>query len=547
MKNKKIALKNLSILVVLVTTFIACDKDFVSLDSDISGQNNFGVGDQKYEVIAYNKKLNPVQTNNLPANLLGFYKDQTYGSTTASIVTQLSPTVFSPKFPEGVRMDSVVMTIPYFSTATGIENEVTSYQLDSVYGDQSIAINIYQNNYFLRSFDPNSGFDARQKYYADGSLSSSNQIPAASLKGALIKEITSFKPSDQEIVLKTNDDEVTRMAPAMRVKLDTLFWKNNILRKEGDPVLSSLNNFHNYFRGIYLEAAPEKNDGSMILLNFRDANANITMHYSSPPVAESDTIRVQGAYKMNFYSKTDEGDANIKINFFDNNFTLQIPEGNPIMGDENLYLKGGQGSMGVIDLFDGTDIDSDASGMNPFESFKNDFVETNEDGKFVRAKRLVNEANLIFYVDQDLTKGKEPDRIYLYNAKTKTVLSDYGLDAADNVAPENSRTNHLGKLQRVSDDKNSEGVKYKIKVTEHIKNLLLRDSTNVSLGLAVSSNVNAEGGAMQNSILSSENKSVKTVPVSAILSPKGTVLYGNNTNKTDKKLYLEIFYTETNE
>ena len=75
MKNIKIALKNLAVLTVLASLAISCDKDFATLGSDIAGQNNFGTVDKKYDVIAYSKKLKPVQTNGLPANLLGVYKD----------------------------------------------------------------------------------------------------------------------------------------------------------------------------------------------------------------------------------------------------------------------------------------------------------------------------------------------------------------------------------------------------------------------------------------------------------------------------------------
>ena len=85
---------------------------------------------------------------------------------------------------------------------------------------------------------------------------------------------------------------------------------------------------------------------------------------------------------------------------------------------------------------------------------------------------------------------------------------------------------------------------------------MTKDSSNVSLGLAVSVNVNAEAfvdansgqiiPVPQKSIQTSGNNSVKTLPVSSILSPKGTVLYGNKVNDDGKKLYLEIFYTEPN-
>ncbi|MEO5787355.1 DUF4270 domain-containing protein [Gelidibacter sp.] len=540
MRNKKPALKNLFVLVILTTAFVACDKDFISLDSDISGENNFGVSDNKYEVIAYTKKLGPVQTNGLPSNLFGVYKDLVYGNTTANLVTQLSPTVMDPKFPAETTLDSVVVTIPYFSTSKGIEKGVTTYKLDSIFGNGPINFKLYENTYFLRSFDPSSGFDTPQKYYSDRSLSASSQIPLASLRGTELLNVTKFNPSNKEIKLKHGADS-TLLAPAMRYKMDPSFWNNKIISKGGSAELSNTNNFQNYFRGIYFEAEAIGNDGNMMLLDLGSTNANITLYYSSPSTGTDDE-RVKGTYRLNF--------SNNKINFFDNDFTLAIPEGNPITGDEKLYLKGGQGAMAVINLFGGTDVDNDEGTLTEFEKFKNDFVVT-ENGKFKKAKRLINEANLVFWVDQAFTQGQEPDRIYIYDTKNKIPLADYNFDSADMVDANNSRINHLGKLQRETDVKDSEGVKYKIKITEHIKNLLLRDSSNVSLGLTVSLNVNTEvtnegKPRAQKSILSSNNSPVKSLPVSDIPSPKGTVLYGNKVNDENKKLYLEIFYTEPN-
>lgn len=545
MKNKKIALKNLFILAVLMTAFIACDKDFVSLDSDISGLNNFDVADLKYDVIAYTNKLEPVQTNNLPSNLFGFYKDLVYGNSTASLVTQLSPVTSGPQFPKNIRLDSVVLTIPYFSKSTGVENDVTSYKLDSIYGDAPINFKLYENNYFLRSFDPNAGFNQPQKYYSNRSMSASSQIPLTSLQGTLLKDSINFKPSNKEIILKKGE-EITRLAPSLRFKMDTTFWSNKILLKGGDPVLSNENNFQNYFRGIYFEAEALNNDGTMMMLNFGSTNANITLHYSSPPAeTATDGVRITGTYRLNFpsYNPNPTSPTSNIINFLDNDFILNIPNGNPIAGDKKLYLKGGQGAMAVIKLFEGTDMDADEGTMTAFETFKNDFVQTDASGKFVKAKRLVNEANLIFYVDQSLTQGQEPDRVYIYDTKNNIPLVDYYFDSA-----EISKSNHLGVLQRVNDEANSQGVKYKIKITEHIKNLLLKDSSNVSLGLAVSTNVNVEDAIPQGSVLTPTNNSTKKLPVSSILSPKGTVLYGSNIIGADenKKLYLEIFYTEPN-
>jgi hypothetical protein len=151
----------------------------------------------------------------------------------------------------------------------------------------------------------------------------------------------------------------------------------------------------------------------------------------------------------------------------------------------------------------------------------------------------------VFYVDQNSLDGKEPNRIYLYDIENKTPLVDYFLDGQNNTVPSISVSNHLGPLQRVDDEPNGEGIKYKLLITEHINNLLLRDSTNVDLGLSVSLNVNLEELLPQRDVLTTEDTD-DTTPISSIITPRGTVLHGNNTEDETKRVYLEIYYTEPN-
>ena len=117
------ALKITSITALVLFAFIACDKDFNTLGSDIIGEKNFNTESQLFSAISYNKKLNPVQTNGLPSNLLGVYNDPVYGQTTANIVTQVTPTIFDPIFGENPQIEEVVLTIPYFSRVTGTDDE----------------------------------------------------------------------------------------------------------------------------------------------------------------------------------------------------------------------------------------------------------------------------------------------------------------------------------------------------------------------------------------------------------------------------------------
>lgn len=543
MNKIKFALKNIAVLAILLISFIACDKDYATVGSDIIGENDFNTRSTKeFPVIAYTNPLEPIQTNNLPVNYLGAYKDPVYGLMTGSLVSQMGSSLINPAFGSKVTIDSVVMTIPYFSTRVEVNSEgETIYKLDSVFGNGLIDLSIFENKYFLNSVNPNDDFNAPLVYYSNKTTSTST-IDPSQLEGTPIdlfenlttpaNTLTNFKPSNNEIKLKVDDEITERLAPALRVKLDTTFWHNKIIAKQGEPELSNANNFNNYFRGLYFKASAINNNGTMTLLNLGSTGANVTIYYTKDPFTEG-TERVHTSYVMTF--------AGNKVNFLENQFGLTIPQGNAVTGDEKLYLKGAEGSIAVVDLFNSGTYED---GFSPaFMDFKNKFVETDSDGKFIKSKRLVNEANLVFYVDQSMVNGDEPQRLYLYDLKNNTPLEDYYLDLANTAVPVNSKTSHLGSLQREGGSSTGEGIKYKMRITEHINKLLMKDSTNVKLGLAVSGNVNLEGAVPQYKVLTTSLDIVKKVPVSSIVSPRGTVLYGNNTADETKKLHLEIFYT----
>lgn len=570
MKKNKIALQIISFGLVILT-FIACDKDYASLESDVINNDiatNFDILSEQHDIIAYTKALDPaVQTNGLIGlSTLGLY-DDAYGRTTSSFVTQLSASSYDPDFGEGTVIDSVVLRIPYYSTATGFDDDGnTIYEVDSILpkGDtyNKINLRIFESNYFLRDFNPNASFNENQIYYSNKTAEGSGDF-----SGALEGEELTFVDYDDATgttmtVVDNNNIDINNRSyalkdvnnldddgnktlletqtPGIRVMLHPTFWQNKIIDKEGDAVLSNPNNFANYFKGLYFKAEPVNGDGSFLILNTSSANASVTIYYST---TDTDSDTGTGTYVLNFGSN--------KVNFFDNDYTLPINDGSPENGDSRLYLKGGEGAVAGIKLFDGEDLD-DAPELNTFETFKNAFVETDDDGKFLRSKRLVNEANLVFYVDRaqldmlDEVSDNEPNRLYLYNIDNKTPLIDYYLDATNSTLPSFSKSSHLGILEREDEDnQDSPGVKYKLKITEHINNLLVRDSTNVELGLAVSLSVNIEDTSL-GSIQKNVQDSDFTVPVSSILTPRGTILHGNNSEDETKQVYLEIYYTEPN-
>ena len=311
-----------------------------------------------------------------------------------------------------------------------------------------------------------------------------------------------------------------------------------IFDKEGEPELSNQNNFVNHFRGLYIKTEAVEENGTMMLLNLSTSASSLTIYYTSDVETSDDTgtdteaETETGTFVLNFSGNS--------VSLYNNNLII-IPDGDTVNGDENLYLKGGEGSMAIVELFKGTVEDENGTEVDAFEHFKNSFREDNGDGTFTQ-KRLINEAYLEFYVNQDIMVGEEPDRIYLFNPTEETALVDYFLDQSVSSTQINAKILHLEPLRRVNDEPDGEGIKYKIRITEHLNNIIIRDSTNVNLGLVVTTNVNnVENYSSKNE---NDEDGVTQMPAGAILSPRGTVLYGNNTPNEEKKVKLTIYYTE---
>ena len=83
-------------------------------------------------------------------------------------------------------------------------------------------------------------------------------------------------------------------------------------------------------------------------------------------------------------------------------------------GEEKLYVRGGEGIAAVVSLFGD---DNDGNGV------------ADELDEIRQNNWLINEANLIFYVDQDaISDGyKEPERLILYDIDNGRLLTDYNL------------------------------------------------------------------------------------------------------------------------
>jgi hypothetical protein len=544
--------------VMFVAVFSSCDKDFNEIGSSIIGDDHYGlIKDDTNSLVAYNQNLGSVQSNNLPINSLGYYNNPFFGKTKASVVTQIELIGANPTFGTNPTVTKVELSLPYYSTLTNTDATTGdhTYELDSIYGSSKIKLSVYESKYYLRDLDAATGFEDVQKYYSgDGPNFDANKNPDRLNDDAdSPSQNDAFFFSNEELkTYKTVDGTQTvdtRTAPGMRLNLRKSFFQDKIFNGSTAGKLINNNVFKEYFRGLYFktEANSDSPDqGSLAMLDFK--KGKITITYNVSVTATDGTITTEEkTLILNLAGNT----VNVFENDYSNEYVTNITSGiNTAQGDSKLFLKGGAGSMAVISLFGETDIRGFDTDGNPTSgpngvSDELDDLRNPSNGQ----KLLVNEANLIFSIDSSAISGaSEPNRIYLYDLNNKRPIIDYYTDISLNSIPKFNKAIHGGIIEKATTG-NKRGYQYKIRLTNHIRNLINKDSTNIRLGLVVTEAIATVTSAkLKTPTLT--GIPVDRTPLSNVINPLGTVLFGNNIPVGDpnyaKRLKLEIYYTKPN-
>ena len=411
-----------------------------------------------------------------------------------------------------------------------------TFDLDSIYGDrtESFEIKVSRSTYFLRDLDPGTNFEERQRYFSNQDFSSfvGEELTVDGQKTVIIdnQEMLTFADDDPdtEDIDESKTVVESRLAPGIRVPLDPAFFQQNILDKEGQSELLSQSNFANFFRGIHISADDADSEQLMFLLDLTEANITITYEYQDYNSTDEVVETAERDYTLNLLAVINNAYLGNAVNIFEDE-SLSTEIDGALDNDENasrIYVKGGK-TLAEIRLFDET--------LNGGANIINQIKQNNW---------IINEANLVFYIDQNTLGGgeiAEPPRLYLYNAETNLPLYNIGTENIANDGPLGLYLNYDG----IIDKEGGRGVKYTIRITEHLNNIIVRDSTNASLGLTLTSNIDLI--RVQEGMRSSDNQGIN-VPVMSSVSPLGTILYGSNVDlaNEDKKLKLEIYYTKAN-
>ena len=441
--------------------------------------------------------------------------------------------------------ESSIGSDPLNPDVTGEEDDFVpnqypqTFALDSIFTNdisQAFSIQVDQSTFFLTDLDPNANFEQAQQYFSDRDLTT--DFVGQTLASAAENQITI---SNQEFFELTEDDEDTedtnefnieRQNPGIRINLEPEYFQTNLLDKEGSSDLLSQANFANLVRGLHISMVPI-NEDFLILFDLTQATVTVNYTYMDVPSStdtdddsSNEPEEVESQFVLNMIQNVNGTVFGNAINTIVNpNFPALIDNGDNSNADF-LYLKGGPGSFAELTLFDEENGDA--------------IIEE------IRANNwIINEANLEFYVDRETLDQNmvayEPPRLYLYNSVTNAPLYNPFTESTAVETPLGSFLNYDGILNNDS----GSGTKYTVRITEYLNNIIVRDSTNVPLRLAVSSDIRVP--AVQEG-MGEDSSEQPEVPVMSTINPFGTILFGSNVapENEDKKLKLRLYYTQAN-
>jgi hypothetical protein len=276
---------------------LACEKDgdlgedLITLqDSEI----NVAFTDT-ISIYAYSEIVDSVSTSNLRQNLLGSHLDAVFGTTTASIYTQLRLSQNDVDFGSNPVCDSIILTLDYAD----------------FYGDSSVVqtINVHEiseDMYFDSTYFSNDTLDVFT-------------TPIGSYTGG-------FAPNDSSLY------DGTIAAPHLRIPLETSF-ADKILAKSGMTELSDNDNFLDFMKGIFITAQKSTQSGGFAYFDLTSSLSGVTLYYHN----DSDTLN----YKLSINESCSYFSAFNHYNYMEASTDLQfqINKMDTMLGMQNLYVQ----------------------------------------------------------------------------------------------------------------------------------------------------------------------------------------------------------------
>ncbi|RKE87605.1 DUF4270 domain-containing protein [Epilithonimonas arachidiradicis] len=290
-------MKLLPLLLMGIIVLNSCEGELDNLGSQlVEGADGF---DKAYSLIAYNVNNEDVQkvvTSQYDSVRIGAFTEPVFGGQKVSYITQLRLNTYNPDFGKNPVIDSVVLTLkPRYETAT--DSIKTTTNEDYVYPDGQVAAKKVVTTYPVRKYgkykignnvtpltikvhevldflgSPSDSIDTNKTF----TLNTEKVLGSKSFNGT-VNSVVITKDSDASEILKRD--------VSFRMKLDSAFFQNKIIAKQGNQVLKDAASFIRYFRGLSISV--EENDG--YLFSMAPNDAGITIYYKNDVTATDGTV-----------------------------------------------------------------------------------------------------------------------------------------------------------------------------------------------------------------------------------------------------------------
>lgn len=605
----KISFLKISSSIIFLLLFISCNKDYYSVGIELFDEQFMDIKSKTFPIFSYQESLDRVQTNNPSSLHLGNFTDDFFGTTNAGFISQLNIQSLSnfgiytqqqeiegstdiSVINEDEQLTSVYLELPFFNNTNdsdgdgvidlydadpsdplsdsdndsidditelraglnplsndsdndGIldpndsDNETYNtssqvYEIDSVFGNREATFNlkVSQLTYFLNGLDPENNFESTKEYFSNDDFYNSGFYGETLHDSNIVLNFEEIPVLFSEDDPTTDNDELIEInyfdTPRLRVPLDTKFFQRNFINLEGSDKLSDQSSFNNHFMGIIVKAENFSDD---LYMSLDILNARIVLEYEYNAYNNNGTDDVSDDI-IERKTKADAiplgGVAYNLYDYQDYNETIinEYSSSKEKIASQKIYLNGTK-FLSKLKLF--TD---DNSISKELEDFKSKDV-------------MINEANIVLYLDQNLHRSNYeflPKRLYLYSYKNGEPIEDHNKDFSINFTSTANNSNKFlfgGMLQY---DSNNQPSSYKFNITNHVSNIVRYDSLNIDLGLTLTSDV--EDVSIRNGY--SQTQSRLKLPSSSISLPFPVAIFGSNPNQSDisKKLKLEVLYTE---
>jgi hypothetical protein len=499
------ALKYIGLICLILFINTSCEKEIDNIGVNLIDNGTFNSNSESYEVISNSINIEKVPSSGLSQYLLGSYSNSDFGKLKASFVTQLAlPTTGdSYNYGENSIIDSVIVSIPYQVTKQdNYADGRPKFTIDSIIGNTEVAfqVGIYELKTFLNTLDPED--PTKNKIYFSDKEFQKSDTP-------LYLDSFNVNPNDtvtyisrhrlNGLVYDRDTIKEADAAPVMKFPLNKELVQQLFVDNAGSADFADFESFSRYFRGLYIEASELTNEPSH-LISLSLANSKMSIYYSKDDDEEENEdlnrngingekgVRTKHTFTFLF--------GNIKSNILERNYSnSNFEQGS----DSRLFVQGAAGSEASISLFNNNELDE------------------------IRTKNwLINDANLTLYIDQNASTDILPEQLFIYNIDENLQIKDMISEGPTVVG---------GNLQ-YDEDGNPE--KYVFKITDYISDLVKSDDSAdlVKLGIRVFNPSDAPSAV---SDINMRHYS---------WNPKGVVLYNHNTNNLDKRVKLNISFTE---